>query len=372
MTTFVVHIHLNWGRNPLTWKANYRRRKVWDPSPYGYDNLSSHYQLTHSIDHPEGLFRKLVRRSLVAVLGWDIIHAIDNWPVISKADFVITHTEKEHLALSAIALVKGVSTPPMIRQSIWLWDDWEKYSSLRKKILRLLLQGPGIHSVHSEANLAVARVQLRSESVLKVPFGIYIDEMPELSRNVSDPIRVFAAGNDRDRDWGCLEKALSRLPDDTFARIRSGRWKARKIRSRTVDVRRASTITQILDDMQWCNVVVVPTKANLHASGLTASLEGLSVGRCIVYPDTGGLEEYLAGGGHAYRPGDAEDLAEQIVSAASCTIDAHRPAPLRKLVEERGLTDVDFAYRHRLLIETYRRRLMNSDGASHLGPVVSL
>ena len=45
---------------------------------------------------------------------------------------------------------------------------------------------------------------------------------------------------------------------------------------------------------QWADLVVVPLKPNLHASGLTVVFESISCGVPLICTDTGGLRAYFS------------------------------------------------------------------------------
>jgi glycosyltransferase involved in cell wall biosynthesis len=58
-------------------------------------------------------------------------------------------------------------------------------------------------------------------------------------------------------------------------------------------------------------VVVVPTRPNLHASGMTVALEALATARPVVATDTPGMHQYVSEGrtGYLVPPEDPAELA---------------------------------------------------------------
>jgi glycosyltransferase involved in cell wall biosynthesis len=90
-------------------------------------------------------------------------------------------------------------------------------------------------------------------------------------------------------------------------------------------------------------VVAVATRPNLHASGLTVTLEAMACGRPVVVPDTPGMAEYVVPGetGLVYPVGDEAALAECVRSLLA---DPQRAAAMgsagRRLVAEYYDTDV--------------------------------
>jgi glycosyltransferase involved in cell wall biosynthesis len=127
---------------------------------------------------------------------------------------------------------------------------------------------------------------------------------------------VVSAGGDRDRDPATLFDALA------------------QVRQRRPDVeltvQTSSTLTppegvtvvprlphvQVAELLASATVVAIPTRANLHASGMTVGLEAMSVGRPVVMSDTPGMrDDYFNDGEDAclVPVGDADAVADRIL-----------------------------------------------------------
>ena len=56
------------------------------------------------------------------------------------------------------------------------------------------------------------------------------------------------------------------------------------------------THQQLREAYERASVVAIATRPNLHASGMTVSLEAMSVGRPVVITETPGLDDYVRDG----------------------------------------------------------------------------
>ncbi|WP_343899184.1 glycosyltransferase [Microbacterium oxydans] len=68
---------------------------------------------------------------------------------------------------------------------------------------------------------------------------------------------------------------------------------------------------ELRDLYATASVVVVPTRENLHASGMTVALEALATARPVVVSDTPGMRQYVGEGrtGHLVPAEDPAELA---------------------------------------------------------------
>lgn len=362
-----VIVHLDWGRNPISWRLRQESGEVGPGDPYGYAALSDYYDLTYSHDHPEGRVQQFLRRGIKKALGFDLVHAWRNRKVLREARYVVTHTEHEYLAVLLLDLLRGERRPRVLCNSIWLWDRWEKMSVLRRRLLLVLLRRSLVHTVHSSDNYAIASQVDLARPVVQIRFGIHPVEAlhPDLDTDRRFGIRLLAAGNDRHRDWECLGEAVKVLADVDL-RIRSGRRQAAALRSIGADVRRSANVSEYHEELRWADIVVVPLVPNSHASGITVALEGLSAGRPVVIADCGGVRDYLGDQAAYYEPGDPNSLASAIE-----TVLAERPAvgpvvtPFS--LESRGLTARDHALRHVIVLDGLEN--WRFDDASEFRPV---
>ena len=345
-----VHLHLDWGRSPESWRNLVNGRRVWDDDPYGYSAIGEYYSLSYSEDVVESSLVTLLRRILGKLLGMDLVHAWRNRRVLADADVVITHTEHEFLAVLAINRIFRNSTTKTICQAVWLWDRWDQLSPLRQRCYEALMRDADVLTVLSGLNRDIAHERTSKTPVVMVPFGVR-----PLPARLSPPsgagrLRIVAPGNDRDRDWTLLARASIAASFDV--RVRSRRRRARKAFSSTsADVRPATSIDEYWSDLDWCDVVVVPLRDNLHASGVTVALEAISAGRPVVIADVGGLRDYFGESVFFYRPGDKSSLIGAVRAAAAEGPRAASSSSVQPFLEKFGLRAEDYARRHVLLVD---------------------
>jgi glycosyltransferase involved in cell wall biosynthesis len=166
------------------------------------------------------------------------------------------------------------------------------------------------------------------------------------------PLRILSLGNDIHRDWQTLIDAIKSL-DDCEVRIGGKRilWRTR---GRTLGVRqivtgRATSAQDVAQLYAWADLVVVPLKPNLHASGITVIAEAVSCGVPVISSDTGGLRAYFSDGEIRYvPPGDPAALRAAIVKLGR---DSDLRYRLVKRAQDRivnsGISSRSYATRHR-------------------------
>jgi glycosyltransferase involved in cell wall biosynthesis len=122
--------------------------------------------------------------------------------------------------------------------------------------------------------------------------------------NTAEPGLVVSAGNDRHRDHSLLVRAVRGIPG---ARLEI----ATRLPVDPSVARPGLTEGRIRDLYARASVVAIATTPNVHASGLTVTLEAMASGRPVVIPDTPGLTDYVdvGGTGLVYPVGDEESLA---------------------------------------------------------------
>lgn len=361
----LVHLHLDWGRSPRSWQKMVDARRVWDADPYGYSAMDCHVRLSYSEDREESAATRLTRRVLGKVIGMDIIHAWRNRQALSRAQVVVTHTEHEFLAVLMLMRVRAVSAAQVVCQAVWLWDRWDRLSWLRRRLFTALMRQAAVLTVLSTENLDVARTRSPGVPVTWIPFGVRPIPASPPREGHSSTLRILAAGNDRDRDWPVLAQASVDAPFEV--RVRSRRRAARRSFPKSAGVvRPATSIDEYWADLEWCDVVVVPLLPNLHASGVTVTLEAISAGRPVVVADVGGLRSYFADHVYYYTAGDPASLVDAVRRAAARGVLAHSSADDRPFLSERGLRAEDYARRHVLLIEALLNRSPVPDAVSSL------
>jgi glycosyltransferase involved in cell wall biosynthesis len=317
-----VFVHLAYGFDAVEYERKWAagRKGMNDRQPYGYSRAASDsIAVVYSRDCPEGRVRKYLRLLVRLVLGFDFVHAWRNRAGIMAADVVWTHTESQHLAIALMFLLTGKTRgrprPKMIGQSVWLFDNWQRYSAPRRWFFTRLLPQSDVLTVHSPENLRLLRSivpHVRSEVVL---YGVKAD--PEdfalpAPRETPHPLHVLSVGNDRDRDWETLVKALR---DDPEIAVTIASRFAQAAAKGCANIRVCTTTTkaEILALYDWADIVVVPLKPNLHASGITVVEEAAIRGVPVICTDVGGLRAYFDEDAVAYvRPGDPVAIREAV------------------------------------------------------------
>ncbi len=297
------------------------------------------------------MLRALARRAVCRILGFDLVHAWRNRKEIRSADVIWAHTEREHMAAIALLLFTPRSKRPrIIAQCIWLFDEWPRLSVLRQKAYGRLLKEADVITTLSPDNLNAARQALPASRTRLMMFGINTDCMkrPQLSP-CRKPVRIAALGSDRHRDWSILLDAFGGAGEFEVRIATSAISRDVVERFGNVSVEAASSNSQVEELYKWADIVVVPLKKNLHASGLSVILEATIYGLPVIATDTGGLRAYFSDSQICYVPvgdalamrGAALELARREGSRVELAIAAQR-----RLIEG-GITSEMYAQRHR-------------------------
>jgi glycosyltransferase involved in cell wall biosynthesis len=124
-----------------------------------------------------------------------------------------------------------------------------------------------------------------------------------------------------------------------------------------------ATASEVFDLYAWADIVVLPLRANLHASGITVLAEAALSGVPVIATDTGGLRSYFSTSEVRYVPvGDILALRNAIGELAD---DDNLRFQLARAAQERILSDdlssKAYARRHR---DISARLLFGSERAS--------
>lgn len=349
-----VFVHLAFGFGARNWLERWQRNEIVginDRLPYGYFWAGEEgCTIKYSEDRRENFLAKMLRLSVRAVLGFDLVHAWRNRRGITKAEIVWTHTESQHLAVLLLLVARPRRRrPKVIAQSIWLFDGWDKLSPVRRWLYARLIARADVLTVHSPENLKLARKlfpMCRSELIL---FGIRGEWQCVRERRARrHPIRIVALGNDRHRDWPNLIGAVSRWTDCVL-RIASANVSPALARDvPNVEIVRPQTNDELVALYDWADIVVVPVKPNLHASGITVVQEATLFGLPVICSDTGGLRAYFTDDEVAFVPPQAPLALKQRIAALAAD-DQRRWAMVeraRARIAAGGLTSRGFARRH--------------------------
>ena len=312
MTT-KVHVHLFYGADPRFYRPGENIGCL-----YGYHHAESdEFHLSYSQDAKESKPVRLVRRALKTLLGFDLIHTLRNRDEMLRTDVIWTHTEQEWLSAALMLLMNGKreEQPLLLAQSVWLIDKWPNYGLLRRWFYRKLIGRADLLTTLARDNAELCREYFGRDAT-QLFYGLNTRDFPVQQPKAwqpNTPLRIAAIGNDRDRDWETLIKAVGN--DPRFAvRLATRRRIPRALRSLNVQVAPAAGLKKQRELYDWADVVVVPLRPNTHASGITVMLEAAAVGKPMVVTNVGGLEDYFSARAAAYVPPfDADALREALL-----------------------------------------------------------
>lgn len=295
-----VFVHLAYGFDAKNWQRDWIAGKkigLNESSPYGYHHAETMgVDLEYSYDRPENLVQKFWRYLLRFLLGFDLVHAWSNRAGILAADVVWTHTESQSFSVLLLKwLNRSAPHPRIIAQCIWLFDEWPKLSPLRRLLYRKLLRRADILSLLSPLNAERAGALFPGQRVEMIKFGIGDHSIPVIRREPNpDRIHILSLGNDRHRDWKILLGA-ARISADIELKLATGSLNKR-YSSDNVSIIRPRTNAELIALYEWADIVMLPLKSNLHASGITVIQEATTLGLPVICSRAGGLEAYFEHG----------------------------------------------------------------------------
>lgn len=329
----------------VSWRRRHAAGEVADATPYGYDTATD-FDLRWSTAGPESVLSRRLRQRLVALLGFDLVHAWRNRRLLRWADVVWTHTEREHLAVTAVQSMLPGRKAPVLAQSVWLWDRWPTWPRWRRALVAALLRAQPIECTHSRVNADASAAAVPGRRVMVLPFGTALagvggsDHERSADEARSRPL-VLAPGNDADRDWHLLLAVAERCPHLDFrvatsrASVRAMPWPAH-VRCEPTGMR-----AEIADLYRRASVVAVPLRPNRHASGATTCIEATGAGRAVVATRTGGIEDYLPADTRLLEVGDVDGWVRALDEVC-----ATRTSVRTEFVADSGLTGADYVARY--------------------------
>ncbi|WP_375426903.1 glycosyltransferase [uncultured Sphingomonas sp.] len=309
-----------------------------DESPYGF-HLAEEFgwRLIFSTDAQDGTGCRLLRRCIRKLLGFDLIHAWANRNSLRAADIVWTMTENEWLAARCLAVMVPSTRRPIIGNSVWLFDAWQRKGRIARRLLAKLARGAGVLTVHSNRYVPLARAALPGVRVDRMYFGIALEErdfvVPATRlRTRVEPLRVLAMGNDRTRDWDTFLAAFGNDPRFQIDLICS--WVGQDQRSGYANLVHREPATALSRQEAtrlyiWSDVVVVPMKENSF-SGITSAIDACGRGKPVISTRTGGVPTYFDEGEVLYvEPGDAAALRHAALLAPEQLVQLARAGQAR-------------------------------------------
>lgn len=349
-----VFVLLHQGFGLRRWHERRTRGEALSETPYGYHFAADACDLDYSVDHGEGRLSSLLRQALLKTLGFNLLHAWRNRRALFAADVVWTHTEHEHLAAALLLrLTRRRERPLLLAQSIWLADGWPNFPRWKRRLYRWLMVRADALTVHSSLNRQVLQSLFPEQRVEQVYFGIETELLPPAPARsptaiIGRALRVLAIGNDRHRDWATLRDALADLDGVEVRLINRSLPPDFTAGIGNIELRPPREPRDISDAYAWADLLAVPLKPNLHASGITVVLEGVGQGLPVLCSDTGGLRDYFSGDQLGYVPtGDVQALQTAVVGCAqSYPACVERACRATRRLHEGGFTAQGFARQH--------------------------
>jgi len=294
----------------VVWQQQYRAGLVPDASPYGLHALEA--KGIQPVFDGAAPRRTTAERALNRLTGWE-------WTAgrsrrTSPVDAFLAWDERHGLPL---ALRVGGQLP-VYTGVIWASDE-RLSPPARQLIARTLRRAAGVFVLSRlQVPYLIEHFDTPADRIHFVRFGIDAAFFrPEPHDSPVADETIFSAGTDRHRDFDLLLGAVARL------RHHHPRLKLR-IATRTVpkgplpggmgDCLGVIDHPTMRRELSRASVVVVPTKPNIHGSGMTTVLEAMSCERPVVAMAGTGLEDYVSDRvtGMLVQGGGEESLAHGI------------------------------------------------------------
>lgn len=268
------------GRNVPSWEQRHASGLIPDRWPYGLDGITRQFGGARAVEvgplRPLRLLRALlVRRERqrdgqnpTISLSWEedvALRMLEQYPADVALSGVIWATDTPDS--TAARLKQSLSRQALRRMSL-VWTLSEPQVKVVERWLGA--GGPPVRYL---------RFGVDHEFFAEKPFP-------------STPM-LFSAGGDRDRDPATLFRAIEivRREHPEIEVMVQSRTQLRPPEGVTVIP--YLTHQQLREAYERASVVAIATRPNLHASGMTVSLEAMAVGRPVVITETPGLNDYV-------------------------------------------------------------------------------
>lgn len=260
----------------------------------------------------------------------------------------------ECTAVPALLMNRGAAERrPVITGIIWNTEPTASLSSFARWVNKAALRRADAIYVLSSAQVPVLRADwgIASSRIHVVPFGVDTefwdpasparvdladDDDSRLPDGKERPL-IVSAGNDQHRDHELLLAAVrevhAKLP---AARLELATSAPQSIPAEVGRWRPSVTGPRMRDLYRKAQVVAICTRPNIHASGVTVTLESMAMGKAVIATHNPGLEDYIVHGetGVLVPPNDPHAMAREL---ADLLADPDRCARLGAAARQRAL-----------------------------------
>ena len=331
-----VYVHLMRGQDCIDYAADFAAGKAPEISPYGFGRATDHgLEVKFSRDCKYQII-DILGRILSRMFGIDILHALFNIRTIRRVDLIWTMTEGEAFAIALIFFLRLARKRPVVANSVWVINGWDRLPRWRRALFQYLARYLSVLTVHSAACLEPAIRAFPRTDIRLVHFGINKDMFglePQEERR-AHRIRIFAAGNDRTRDWDTLFQAFG--TDPRFSVKLACRWVTfEQIAAYpTVELVKDPSMATFRSLYGWADFIAIPMHENIF-SGITVALEAAALGVPILSARTGAIPTYFDEDALFYYPVGNPDQLRHVAAGASAEERQIRASRARAIFEHR-------------------------------------
>lgn len=293
------------GCGPENWELNHPTGEMPDKWLYGLNYLAESVSLPIRTREVGRVGASGRLRALTGI-------GLDNQTTV--CDLVATWDERMAVRSVAAGFVGGDTT--LISGVIWENASRSPRSIARNSLTqRVLRRAEGLWFLsRGQEDLVLSRYGHLGTSLRFIRFGIDVDyfaySLPP------DRPRVLSLGTDQDRDWEALRQilvGLRRARPHVEVRVQGAPegWSVEGVVSLPW-----MTHEELRREYHQSSIVLVPTRPNLHASGMTVACEAMSCGRPVIASSTPGMDDYVVDGitGRLCASGEVREALEAIIA----------------------------------------------------------
>lgn len=281
--------------------------------PYGVENLPQGWRLSYPPKPHTHAATRFLRRALLRIFDADLIGVLVRWRHVRNADVIYCHEENEYLAAALLLKLTRNRRTKIIGHTVWLFGRWESIPTWKKMLYRWAMKRIDILVYNALPNYRIGKEVLPNSRHEYIPCGVsrlFSTIPPWTGHRPKFPL-ILGVGNDYWRDWATLKEAVRDLPFQADIRIASPR-PVPGFEHGTVQ--RAEGIFELCDLYRTAACLIIPTKPNSHACGITTALEAASMGVPTIASNTGGLDSYFDSSQVCFvPPGDVAALRAAII-----------------------------------------------------------